>query len=330
MATLYKSTDPSAPVLTGSAGALISVLDACLVNGYGSQAAAGWTKPYSGTNKAVYRMGTSGNTGFYLNIQDNAPVSGRDARAWGYEVASAQDTGTGQFPTTSQLSTGVFIRKSNTADSTARAWYLLADSSCFYLFIESGDFVTPTHCTSFAFGDFYTYKSGDAYNCAIYGRVTENSSSVNIDNLPVLQGLYANTTLCSGTFAGHYLARSWTGLGSSVNFSKHTSAVASATSFANTCAGSWYVNNVPYPNGPDGSLLLAPIWIGHNNAVRGYLKGLWAPGHYKPLAHGDTFSGTGAMAGKSFLALWVKGFDTNTSNDAYSGQMILETSNTWS
>jgi hypothetical protein len=40
---IYRSTDGSAPVLTGQAGKLTDLLDAILVNGYGSKTAAGWT-----------------------------------------------------------------------------------------------------------------------------------------------------------------------------------------------------------------------------------------------------------------------------------------------
>ncbi len=38
---LYQSTDASAPILTGSAGSLVTLLDACLVNGYGTKAGRG-------------------------------------------------------------------------------------------------------------------------------------------------------------------------------------------------------------------------------------------------------------------------------------------------
>ncbi|WP_297486902.1 MULTISPECIES: hypothetical protein [Pseudomonadota] len=35
--TIYSSKDASAPALTGIAGSLVAVLDACLVNGYGTK-----------------------------------------------------------------------------------------------------------------------------------------------------------------------------------------------------------------------------------------------------------------------------------------------------
>ena len=53
--TVYRFDDAGAPTLSAAAGALISVLDACLVNGYGAKPAAGWTKAFSGTNQAAYR-----------------------------------------------------------------------------------------------------------------------------------------------------------------------------------------------------------------------------------------------------------------------------------
>jgi hypothetical protein len=325
---LYKSTDASAPSLTGQVGSLIALLDACLVNGYGAQSAAGWTKPYTGTNKAIFRMGTTGNTGFYLNVQDNAPGTGgaKEARVWGYEVATAQDTGTGQFPTVAQVTTGSIIRKSNTADATARAWYLIADSSCFHLFVETGDWVSPTYAMSFSFGDFFSYKSGDAYNCAIMSRLTENTTS-GFDWLPIVQGLYS---IINGGLPGHYLARHWTQTGGSVNFGKTTSGlgIQSQASTQSTYypIGDAALLGITYPNGPDGGLLLAPLQIGHNSGLRGYVKGLWAPCHAMPLSHGDTFSGTGNMTGKTFLALNIRAPGTSD----LTGQMIIETSDTWS
>jgi len=57
--TLYQSTDSGAPALSGQAGSLLEVLDACLVNGYGGKAAAGWGIAFSSGNKRVYRPGAS-------------------------------------------------------------------------------------------------------------------------------------------------------------------------------------------------------------------------------------------------------------------------------
>lgn len=403
---LYRSTDTGAPVLSGSAGTLITVLDALLINGYNSQtvtsitrsgstatvnktahgfvagqrvvhsgatqpeynieaaitivdannytytvagtpatpatgtitaavAAAGWTKPFSGVNKAVYRMVTTGNTGFYVNIQDNGPGAGgaREARLWGYEVATAQDTGTGQFPTTSQASTGLFLRKSATADTTARAWWCVADGSVFYFFSDTGDFTAPTYSLCFGFGDFYSYKPSDAYSCWVAGRSSENNAGGNVDNMCTITCSVSSSSFLATVQTGNYVARTWTGVGSAVQIGKHGTAAAAYSAAGgqnNGPIGGSTTSNVrpaiAYPNSPDSACLMSPLWIHHDSAIHGYMKGLWAPCHPQPFGHGDTFSGTGNMSGKSFLVLNIKSYD----GSVYNGQVFVETSDTWS
>src|SRR5262245_48942529 len=115
---LYRSTDASAPVLTGQVGTLITLLDACLVSGYGSKAAPGWTKPYTLTNAGAFKHG-SGSRSMYLHVDDNCTPTGlaRDAGSFCWETMSAYNTGTGQFPTVAQRATGLYWRKSATADA---------------------------------------------------------------------------------------------------------------------------------------------------------------------------------------------------------------------
>src|SRR5262245_26448894 len=132
--TVYRSTDSSAPTLSGTAGDLVNVLDKCLVAGYGSKTAAGWSKPFTGTNAAVFRMG--GGNQFYLDVNDNGPGAGtgQEARVRGYETMTAVATGTGPFPTVAQLAAGIIVRKSAALSGTTRAWVMVADDRSFYLF----------------------------------------------------------------------------------------------------------------------------------------------------------------------------------------------------
>ncbi|MBK3333566.1 hypothetical protein [Burkholderia pseudomallei] len=333
--TLYKSTDASAPSLTGQTGSLVALLDAILVNGYGSQTAAGWTIAYTGTSKRDYKQGT-GSNGYYLDVDDSGPGGGsyREARMRGYETMSALGTGTQAFPTSAQSSFGVPCRKSTTADSTARPWYCVADATCFHLFIDTGDATNPSYSMGVSFGDIFSYKSGDTNNTVLIGRTSENTSSFNSEALPMLAN--ANASILSATtFGGQYIDRSWTGVGGSLAIGKMASLLAvgggsnyTAGGYGFSCMGDSFAA-MPYPNGPDNALELSPIRIFHANALRGYLKGLWAPCHRQPLGHGDTFSGSGNMAGKSFMALNVAfGFNGNYNHNG--GQIIIETSNTWS
>jgi hypothetical protein len=309
------------------------LLDAILVNGYGSQSAAGWTIAYTGTNKRDYKQGTGSNS-YYLDIDDSGPTTAKEARMRGYEAMTALGTGTMAFPTSSQSSFGVVCRKSTTADSTARPWYCVADATCFHLFVDTGDYTGPAYSMAFSFGDFFSYKSGDTYNTAIVGRSGENQSSDGYESLPVLtpSGVLNSA---AGVAPGSYIDRLWTGVGGSTPIGKMSGAAiyGSVSTSIPTVIGSASAP-LSYPNGPDNALELAPLFLLAHGSILGYLKGLWSPMHYQPCGHADTFTGTGNMAGKSFLALNVRSTVTINSNNANGtnaqGQIVVETSNTWS
>ena len=304
--TVYQSSDGSAPVLTGQVGSLVALLDACLVNGYGAKAAAGWTKPYTGTNKAAFLQG--GGSGFYLRVQDDGPGTGaaREARMTGYETMSDVDTGTGPFPTAAQGVGGVAMvvcRKSDTADATARNWIVIADDRTVYVLIS----FLNTAYVAFTFGDFYSFTASDAYNCLIIGKVTETAAGAAVTT----ERLDAFSVLTSAV-TGHFCARTAAATGGSITLGKHGDSANSATV---------NVGIQQYPNSPDGGLYLARVLVCENGltAVRGWMRGYWHYCHAQAnIATFDTFSGTGDFAGRTFLAL----------RSGNSGVNVFETSNT--
>ncbi|NML88765.1 hypothetical protein HHL26_06750 [Sphingobium sp. TB-6] len=350
---VYRSTDASAPTLNGTVGSLLTVLDAVLVNGYGAKAAAGWTIAYTGTNKRVYTM-AAGGTGFSVYIDDAAPgaAAAREARFCGFEAPTGLGTGSGQWPTSGQSSVGIgmlVIRKSTTADSTARAWTIVADGHTFYLFIETGDKTQPIMAFATMFGDFFSYSSSDQYNCALIGRPFENTGEGGAGNMGPTFNLYepfSQVNLVSGaclasTIMGHYLARNYNGVGSSINFGKHSD------QFKKTQNGGIGMNmgrnggwstggnadtpsSFPYPAPPNSGMFLSPVWVHHNGFVRGYLKGLWDACHFLPMNHNDTFSGTGNMSGKSLLCQQTLGIYMANNYAPGQAQVVIETSDTWS
>lgn len=317
---VYKSTDTGAPTLSGTVNDLVNLLDKCLVQGYGTQAGAGWVKAFTGTNRAVFRQG--GGNQFYLDVDDSASGTGvaREALARGYEVMTAVGVGTMEFPTVAQLAGAVVIWKSVAASAVTRTWVVVADDRTVYLFVRP-DSGNPTLWVGFAFGDIYSVQTGDAYRTMIIGRVSQNNTS-----FVATENLYRHVAALStgtvqNTIAGHYLARSYHGLGVAQAFGKAGDAGKSTTTFG--VSGGF----VSYPNGPDGGLLLSPIFVfdgagQFNMNYRGELRGLWHflhPG--SAVANLDTFSGVGALAGKTFLVL--KDFvQTN-------GIALIETSSSW-
>ena len=353
----------SAPTLTGQVGSLAAVLDAVLVNGFSGFTALGWTIGYTTTNKRAYLQnltGANNASGMYLYLDDTGPGAGaaKEARACGFETMSAiTPTGTGQFPTSAQSAVGVgtlVIRKSATADATARYWTIAGNGQTINLFIETGDQTVPAAAFPFVFGDFFSYKTSDSYAVAIIGRTAENSSSPNIDWLHMIGPANSFIYMMANTHSGCFAARSWTGVGGSARIGKlidrskmgesHTSNTAtpymiggwSADGGSQATIGTATfaigrnanISYFPYPNGPDGACWLSPIWINHNGSVRGYFKGLWAPLHDRPLNHNDSYTISGGnLSGKSIIAQAIPAFISGAIDV---GQIHVETSDTWS
>jgi hypothetical protein len=313
--TVYRSTDASAPTLNGTAGSLIALLSACLVDGYGAKAPAGWTKPYTGTNKAAFYM-QSGTPRMYVRVDDSGA---QESRLVGYESMSDVDTGTNPFPTAGQLSGGIFHRKSGTADSTARPWMVLANGLSFYLLTATaGTTLGATPASSdimMFFGAIQSYKSGDAYNVAINGSVaTGVSGRMGTCDAPSTSGP-------PGATSGIYLARAYTQIGTAISCTK----IVPAT-HAGSPIGAGSAASMLYTDGATGSLRLARVVICEpadtKYTERGHLPGMWAPLAHRPGTAYDTFSGSGDLTGKNFILLPVYAASTE-------GRAAFETDGTW-
>lgn len=307
---LYASTDASPPVLTGQVASLNNLLLAVLVNGYGSQPAAGWTSPYSnaGTNERVFM--TAGANPGYLLVQDHGQSAGgaKEARIKGYENMSAYNVGTGLFPSAAQRANGYCVRKSASADATPRAWTILADEHRFYLMIDTGD--TNCYANLTQFGRFKSYKDGDLYNFQISGRSYENSTNFSAAYDPP----HSRSPAINSVTQLH-LMRSYTGVGGSTAGGMTTdSAKANITNERN--AGS---SGMAYPMPVDGGLYLSKTYINEANILRGELPAIWCPLHDRPINHTDTFTGVEGLSGKTFQCLWLSG----------TGSIFIETSDTW-
>lgn len=185
MATVYKSTDMGAPQLSGQAGSLVALLDAVLVDGYGTgvdrKDGAGWTKEFSGPNKRAYRNNVAEGTGFYLQVEDpGAAGTAGYAFARGYSAMTALDTGLNPTPAPTTLANGVVIAKSSVLDGGSRRWLIVADSRIAYIFINpwpSSNYYHP-----YFFGDFISYKPGDNSNwCVCWNGLGSFASNLDVD-----------------------------------------------------------------------------------------------------------------------------------------------------
>jgi hypothetical protein len=123
---------------------------------------AGWTKPYTGTNLAAYRLNSTTGTGSYLRVDDTGTT---EMRVVGYSAMTDINTGTDPFPTSVQVSGGGFMRKSSAVSATARAWTMLADDRGFYLVVDTDGFGA---FKAYWFGDFNSFSTGTTtWDCVL-------------------------------------------------------------------------------------------------------------------------------------------------------------------
>jgi len=314
--TIYNSSDSGAPTLNGNAGSLLTVLDAVLVTGYGAKTAAGWWKPFPNTSSyGMYMQGTGSST-CSLFVYDNASGSvGAEAQLTGWDSITAIDngkvTGSNQFPTVAQVGPGsgsVTVRKSTTSDSTARAWYIFADSHSMYGFIQALD--ADRGYRAFMFGDYYSIRSGsvETNRCIIMGRNVGSSSTVAGDRLDVL-----GASLLTGV-NGCYAAHLYSGLGTSSLLNKHGDGIKGSTTALN--------GNVPFLNPQDNGFYISPIWLADSSTgiVRGRMRGFYQICHATTsLVDAQTFTSSADFPGRTFQVV---------QKSANAGTYFIETSNT--
>lgn len=319
---VYYSTDASAPTINVGGIGLGAILLACLVNGYGSRAAAGWTNASltgTGANQFVFKQGT-GSNGFYIQVDDSATAgSNTSVKATMFETMSAYNTGTNATPSALQLSGGVFWQRGSGATTgSPQRWFVIATAKTFYFWLE-GDSNNGASAlgTCGGFGDIDSFRSGDAYGTILMGY---SSTSTPSSGMGFIAGGGTN-------LGGHYMMRRWDQLSSGLQVGKHCDIGKSNIPLTGGLLGA---TGLAYPNPEEGGIYLSPIWVHENliNAqisVRGIIPGQWAmlhnitPGANAVVKSLDQWNGTGALAGKTFQFFIING-----------GVIVFEISNTWS
>lgn len=365
----FHSGMTGAPVLSGTAGATLAVLDACLVTGWGLKAVdslvvagnvatvnissgyavgagtvvlidgaspaalngewrtsavtantvqfategiadqtatgtitikiapAGWSKPFSGANIAAYQPTDPASSKMFLRVNDTGTTT---CQIVGYESMSSVDVGTAPFPTVAQKATGLWWQKSNTADATARPWFVVSDGRLFYY----GKAYHASNLSVFdvgVFGEALSVKSIDPFACVLFGR---GDSGVAVPA--------SDEQLCTSDYAlgKLYVARSSSGIGSAIQMSKASPILMCYASLNRYYSGKVY--GPPYPNPADGGLYLSPLNLlegGDSNYPAG-LRGVF-PGYYccpqiipdGAFAQGNLVTGVSSLPGRILLAV---------------------------
>ncbi|MEJ2790087.1 MULTISPECIES: hypothetical protein [unclassified Pseudoxanthomonas] len=306
---VYRSTDAGAPTISGTAGDMVALLDAILVNGYGSgsdaKPAAGWTITYTSSNKRVYRNNPITGTGSYLRVDDTGAVNNaRTAAIKGFASMSDIDTGAGQIPPPADAANGSLWLKSGLLTSAANAWLAIATEKWFYLFVNvSSSGLTNEQFRNVPFfaGDLDSRLPGDTTNFAVSWSPTITYTT--------------NATFNSGTFAigAGYAAevisqRSLVVLqGSDGTPSKWCcNGVPSLSRFtvASNITLGGYSAAPPYPDPVGGGLMIERVHVVDGAwRIRGFLPNVYAPLHYRPFVNDTPVTDLEGFPGVSFLAL---------------------------
>jgi hypothetical protein len=348
----FHSGMTSAPVLSGTAGSFVALLDACLVNGFGTKtvdslvvsnnvatatvstghnfvmvgvtgpvakiegatpsglngecrvtvtgsttftfptvgisnqtatgtitvkrAPAGYSKSYSGTNKGSYRADSLSSTRFFARIDDAGTTS---ARLRGYETMSDVDTGTGLFPTDAQISGGMYVTKSDTASSAARAWKLFSNGKAVYLLMAyyTGGF--SASISNQFFGDILPAKPGDAYHYLIISQTAAGITTY-------VQAINSNTA--------SYLARSYTQIGTSLNGGQRVSHFRNSSQIG--------YGGESFPANANNGINLYPVECWESSTIlRGRMPGLWSPVHDGTVPHDQVVENITGLPNRTIL-----------------------------
>lgn len=303
MTVVIHSTDVGAPVLSNAAGSLIAILDYCLVG------ALGWTKPFSGVNKAVYQM-PPGSNGHFLRVDDTDGANGSNARLVGYETMSSIDVGTAPFPTATQVPGGSYAYKGGTG--SGKYWAFFGSGAFFHLVFVPG--TTNRHLLGF--GQIITRKQGDAFHSLLSCNTAAGEIAPNAGT--------SSSILNQTAYNSHSLCRSYHGAGAAIascyrmvqNFSEPNPAGPSTT--------------CPFPDPLTGGMNLSRVASAEPSEIRrGMIPGLWVVAHRAadiliPFASGDTVSG---QPGTELAGM---GFELQSATMAGStGWWAIETSDTW-
>ena len=274
---------PTADTLTfatteadGSAGGAITL----------KMAPAGWAKPFTNGNTAVYTSTDPLSLGMFLRVDD----SSINVRVTGYENMGDADTGTGPFPSASMVSGGGYWNKSSKAGATAVPWVLAADSRMLLLWMAA---YVPTNSSYnsgcvYAFGDLIALRpGGDAWAAILSCDIATATSQGGVE-------------MCAPKAA---VPRIFSGLGSSVwHYScPYTGSNSNSVSGNDSTLGA-------FPNNISGEMYFSRRFIasGTTNPPRADLPGLYTVPQSGLLSYfktGDTVAAAGTLQGRNLFAL---------------------------
>jgi hypothetical protein len=311
---VYRSTDPGAPVLRGSVGSLIAVLRACLVDGYGALAPAGWSMPYTDgqtpPQRAHFRQAPRTDwPQCDLQVDDNITSSDSGwSTVWqyiadiaGWRAATGLGAGSGRFP-----ADGSSARVPKGQDTTtARQWVIVANERGFLMWCGALDIRSNGYV--FFFGDLIPHVASDTL---AVGLLAAGGDKFN------------GSLLVVGNAGINVAAGSWTG-GSSAGLTRVAPLFSGSGTYGTSGVLQW-------PNATDGKGYMNRLLLLESGSLRAILPAFWVPLHNwvdaSGIQHLSEFTGSSNLSGRSFITIK----SSVASPDQTSRYVVaFETSDTW-
>lgn len=238
--TLYTSADDGAPQITQTAGALKTVLKACLVTGYGNKQGAGWEVLFEESNKIALKSADGKSTGAALHVADTA---GRTAHVSLYQKTEGFEKGKAASNR----------RSVSYANSTVQKWLLAACARGFVFVSSQGSYSGYLYLS-----DFPSLAAADTGNTLFLPQGIDQS------------GNYASFSPSGFNISAYQttgvILKSADGLATGVE-----------ASFSTAAAGAQH-NDLPYPSPVSGGFEAFPCMIveriGDKRGIRGLLPGI--------------------------------------------------------
>ena len=264
--------------------------------------ALGYTKVFSGSNKAVYKSAApQALASGHLRIDDTDAMV---VRARGFEAMTDVDTGTGPFPTTATIGgSGGYWPKSYQAGATTRPWMLVGDGQAFWLQVTCG--ANPFTGWCVYFGDIARENSTDQFATGIYCSVSDlnnynSDSMLGGDISGSCAGPQASITFTSAGVVS--MPRDYHGLGAAVLHHVFAESITQGGGLPSGRSG------LAWPNPVSNRLRFGRVMVATNNSIRGSMPGLWHIAHNVsgafPFSNRDVLSPLdGPLQGRQLLAV---------------------------
>jgi hypothetical protein len=295
----------------------------------------GFQKAFAATGLAAYRSTNVLGPRIYLRV-DDTQYSGYTtsqhtcARIQICETMSDINTYGGARapydpanPTVNDTTDGTY-KWSYSRNATAvggHAWTLVGDDRGFYIYTSMSN--SPAswlyqYKIPYAFQEFTSFKAGDAYNIYLACHAMKGDYYI----YPTTGGpVDASPNLTTGK----YILRDYTQVGNHIRCS-YVSLATNAT----YQIYSGYQTGIPWPNGPDFSLILHPVYLQQEttNHLRGIMPGLYFIHNNAPAyTDGNIISNIAGYPGRNFL---IVSSDTGgTTSPATAALVAIDITGPW-